>query len=120
MKLKISVSKQDIMNSRFCTGHHRSIATSCAIALALKHIWPNVFIGATAIFPRVLDDYKTCMSLPLNAKNFIYRFDNCSHEKRARMKPFEFEIEIADELINEINIDNERQYFNSQSKTSAS
>ena len=116
VQFKIKVTKEILESSRECGSHNdiERIGEKCAIALALKDIFPEVFVTGNYIYPlgiqesNQVDDVKIAM--PKVAQDFIRVFDSlCSRHKRRLLLPeFEFEISIPDEIISQINIDEVR------------
>ncbi len=88
-----------------------TIGNTCAIALALKDIFPEVFISDYNIYPFGRDENnKTdnlAMPLPKIARDFVRVFDSLSgvHNLRLLLPEFEFTIDVPDAVISEINID---------------
>jgi hypothetical protein len=115
---KIKVTKEILELSKECGTHNDidSIGENCAIALALKDIFPGVFVTSHYIYPfgidenNKLDDLKIAM--PKVAHDFVKVFDSlCAiHNCRLLLPEFEFEIPIPDVIISKINIDEVRSF----------
>ena len=109
---KIKVTKEILELSKRCGSEELEIiGENCAIALALKDIFPDLNVTGEFIYPFGID-YKERWSklkiaLPKIAQDFIKVFDSLSAipNQRLRLPEFEFEIAIPDEIISEINID---------------
>jgi hypothetical protein len=106
-KLKIKVTKDILEKSKFCTSLH---GYNCAIALAIRDIFPKAWVEHEDILPyndKLFDDklFDKRIPLPFSAQMFIKRFDMLPPEQRSQMKEFEFEINVPNWAINEINID---------------
>lgn len=111
-KLRITVTKEILERSRFCGFASGQLPTShCAIALAIRDIWPNacieeegIFVDATnkeGRFWRGIFDIK----LPYEATTFIQEFDSATIIQRPLLPEISFEITIPEEIIDQINID---------------
>lgn len=108
----IKVTKEILAHSKECGIHNReNIGENCAIAHAVKYIFPDVSVTGSHIYPFGMskidptDDLK--IELPKIAQDFIKVFDSLAaiHKVRLRLPEFEFEIYIPDEVIAQINID---------------
>jgi len=109
---KIKVTKEIIALSKNCGSEELEIiGENCAIALALKDIFPEVNVTGAYIYPFGIDhDNKwgeLKIALPKIAQDFIGVFDSLFEipNQRLRLPEFEFEISIPDEIIAQINID---------------
>lgn len=114
VKLRITVTKEILERSKNCgvTGGNliKEMPTNCAIALAIRDIFPNAFVEIKGIFldaKSYLNFYvcKADIELPQTAKDFIDVFDWADPEDRIALKPISFEIEIPDSVIDQINIE---------------
>jgi hypothetical protein len=113
---KIKVTKEILELSKECGAHNdfNTIGKNCAIAIALKDIFPGVVVADYYIYPfgidnkNKLDDLRIVM--PKIAQDFVKIFDSLSaiHKLRPLLPEFEFEISIPDEIISQINIDEVR------------
>jgi len=109
---KIQITKELLELSRNC-GHDEIeiIGKNCAIALALKDIFPEVFVSGYYIHPFGNDDENKIahfeIPLPKIAQDFVKLFDSLSAipSVRPMLPEFEFEIFIPDEIIEGIKID---------------
>ena len=116
VRFKIKVTKEILELSKECGAHNdiETIGENCAIALALKDIFPQVVVTDYYIYPfgidnkNKLDDLRIVM--PKIAQDFVRLFDSLSAIPGVRpmLPEFEFEISIPDEIIAEINIDEVR------------
>jgi hypothetical protein len=112
---KIKVTKEILELSRNC-GQNESeiVGKTCAIAVALKDIFPEVFVSAYYIHPFGSngDNRLAAPEIPLPkiAQDFVRLFDSFRAIPcvRLMLPEFEFEIAIPDEIIAEINIDEVR------------
>lgn len=88
-----------------------TVGNNCAIALALKGIFPDVFISDYNIYPLGIDENNKTdtlvMHMPKIARDFVRVFDSLSgvHNLRLLLPEFEFTIDVPDAVISEINID---------------
>lgn len=112
VKVKIQITKEILERSKACGTRNDvdMIGTNCAIALALKDIFPDVFVSAHHIYPFGINDnkyYHLRIALPQIALDFIKVFDALRSIPKVRLHlpEFEFEISISDEIISCINID---------------
>ncbi len=113
VRFKIKITKKILERSKECGTHNdiETIGNNCAIALALKEIFPDVFVTAHHIYPFGLNESKPCsdrrIALPKIALDFINVFDAlCGiHHVRLLLPEFEFEISIPDEIISLIDIE---------------
>ena len=116
VQFKIKVTKEILELSKECGAHNDfdTIGKKCAIAIALKYIFPEVVVTDYYIYPfgidnkNKLDDLRIVM--PKIAQDFVKIFDSLSaiHKLRLLLPEFEFEISIPDEIISQINIDEVR------------
>lgn len=116
VRFKIKVTKEILELSKECGAHNDfdTIGKNCAIAIALKDIFPEVVVTDYYIYPfgidnkNKLDDLRIVM--PKIAQDFVKIFDSLSaiHKLRLLLPEFEFEISIPDEIISQINIDEVR------------
>ena len=116
VQFKIKVTKEILELSKECGAHNDfdTIGKNCAIAIALKDIFPGVVVTDYYIYPfgidnkNKLDDLRVVM--PKIAQDFVKVFDSLSaiHKLRLLLPEFEFEISIPDEIISQINIDEVR------------
>lgn len=116
-KLQIRVTKAILAKSAYC-GHVKKggmymasdddsvcPATNCAIALAIRDILPSAQIGQTAIYPFGVNPHDSSKGpfsvilLPGEATDFIREFDDKLPEERKKMDPFEFSIDIPDNVL---------------------
>lgn len=105
-KLKITVTKEVLEKSKYCGTEAGGTPTeNCAIAVAIRDLFPGAAVGRSAIFFYPVQNSQPITQLPEIAQEFIHRFDNLTPDKRIKMDPVSFEIEIPDVVINSINID---------------
>ncbi len=115
MKIKIKVTKDILERSKMCgkTPETRNkVHTSCAIALAIRDIFPQASVS-TNIKPFFYNEDLSCdfrnrdsvIRLPEEAVEFIDDFDESTPEQRVQMNPIEFEVEIPDCVVDQISIE---------------
>jgi len=109
MKIKITVTKDVLRRSMWC-GTIRAIGATgenCAIALAIRDIFPDAHVGYHAIRPNGLSDNFGIMHISDDTTFFIQTFDSLlsKPEKRILLPEYSFEIDLPDELVAFINID---------------
>jgi len=113
---KIKVTKEILELSNECGIHDdiETIGKNCAIAFALKDLYPEVVVTGHYIYPFGVDGNnkldKLKIVMPKVAQDFVRVFDSLStiHKLRVLLPEFEFEISIPDEIISLINIDEVR------------
>lgn len=122
MKLQINLTQEVLEQSKNCKNEP---GENCAIANAIRDIFPEAMIGEEKIFFKkfaskpfdfFLNSKNESIQLPLIASEFIKTFDNLNAAQRVDMKPISFEITIPDSIIDDINI-SEIQDILSHSKT---
>lgn len=116
VELKIKVTKEIINKTRFCglKGEESvdNYSSNCAIALAVRDIFPIAYVGPCFITVCTHDN-SFMIDLPVEATEFIHEFDDATGAKslveciqwRQSLDPIEFSIQVPDELIEKINID---------------
>ena len=111
-QLKITITKDIIRHCKNCGRQNEEdeIGKNCAIALAIKDIFPNVYITNYYILPfgiRHENDNTLKIQLPVIAQQFIKLFDGfyLTPNLRLLLPEFEFDIDIPDAVIEQINID---------------
>jgi hypothetical protein len=115
VSFKIKVTKEILELSKRCGEEEiEIIGENCAIALAVKGIFPDVVVTGNYIHPFGIDDCdrwdELKIALPKIAQDFVRVFDSLSAipNQRPGLPEFEFEISIPDEIISQINIDEVR------------
>jgi hypothetical protein len=114
-KLKIKITKQILKDSMLCSNN---TGQNCAIGKAICAIFPNSWVGRREItfykdqylFNKARNEI-TDTPLPIEAIEFISKFDSLVDDKNARLAlpEFEFEITIPENVINQINLDEVRE-----------
>lgn len=104
--MRIHVTKDIINKAKYC-GENKTeiISESCAIALAVRDLFPEVRVTDYSIqFGRNGYIYATSY-LPFEAREFITKFDETTVEQREQMSPISFNIEVPDKVIDKISIE---------------
>ena len=110
VQFNISITKDILKQSKNCSSKAPENGNHCAIAIALKDIFPDVFVSAHCIYPfgNISEAAgRICIPLPVVARQFIKLFDGfyLTPSLRLLLPEFDFTIEIPDEVIDRINID---------------
>lgn len=103
-KLKITVTKEILEKSKNCLPGN-SMPTNCAIALAIRDIFPNASVGTQTISFNTKAGDGVFVYTPPIATRFIGQFDIRSAKERVMLNPISFEIEVPESVIESINID---------------
>lgn len=112
--LQIRVTREILKKAAYC-GHIKEkgkwlhsddesvcVASNCAIALAVRDIFPNALVEPFHIHPFGNEMFGACYSeidLPKKATDFIMAFDDLMPEDRRIMEPLEFEVEVPDDVL---------------------
>jgi hypothetical protein len=103
IKMKIKVTKEILRKSMWCGTPSGSsdVVSNCAIALAVRDIFPNASVG---IYTMSFGLNTDSIELPSVAKKFIECFDQLRLKpyKRLLLQEIEFEIQIPNEVISRI------------------
>lgn len=104
MKLTIKITKEVLQRSMMCRVGHCLVTQNCAIAVAVRDVFPKASVVPNFIN---LNHINEEMELPLEATKFIREFDALADnpEKRLKMTPFDFEIDVPDKVIDSIGIE---------------
>jgi len=124
LQFKINITKAILTHCKFCgcDGEKEKIGNNCAIAIALIDIFPEVYVTDDSIFPfgkKGKEDMNLNLPLPAIARQFIKLFDGfrLTPQLRQLLTEFDFEIDIPDEVIEQINIDEIRRCLESTKKS---
>ncbi len=114
IQFTIVVTKDIIKKCRNCGIELHVAERDCAVALALRDIFPNVYVTNYSIYPFGIDlkkDKEIKIPLPVVAQQFIKLFDGFSHMPQLRLllPEFEFSVEIPDDVIEQIDIEEVRE-----------
>jgi hypothetical protein len=114
VNFNIKVTKLVLEKSKYCSsyGHdHKIVGEHCAIAVALKDLFPDVYVSGNNIHPFGFNgqnsSYNLSIELPQVAKDFIKVFDSLCKMPAVRclLPEFAFDISIPENIIAEIRID---------------
>jgi hypothetical protein len=123
VQFNIRITKEIIEHCKNCGAENnkQEIGRNCAVAFALKDIFPDVYVTNYYIFPFGIDygkgkDIK--ITLPVIAQQFIKLFDGFypTPNLRLLLPEFEFRINIPDEVIDLININEVSELIKSSKK----
>ena len=121
---KIRITKDIISKTKNCgtEGDTYGMQRNCAIAFALRDIFPGVCVTNFFIFPFGGDDKAEPdlkIQLPLIAQQFINLFDGfrVTPNLRLLLPEFEFTIDIPSEVIDAINIDEVKELISDSNKS---
>jgi len=126
MKLKIKITQEILEASKFCMNETYSASVSrigqnCAIGKAIYALFGDkswVFNDKIAIFPNgftfkpnffypktdIVEGEHIDIKLSFDITFFIEKFDKLSPKERVKIKPFEFEIDVPNEVVDLIGI----------------
>jgi len=119
VEFKIRITKEIIEHCKYCgaENNEHELSRNCAVAVALKDIFPDVYVTNYYIFPFGIDTEEReniKIIMPVITQQFIKLFDGFSLMPNLRLllPEFEFEISIPDEAINRINISEIKDFIN--------
>ena len=103
MKILIKVTKEILERSAMCGVRDWGRSTTCAVAVAVRDLFPAARIGYPSIsFDDGLSYYDKIMTPEM--ASFIGRFDDSTPEERRAMSPISFEIDVPSEVIEKIGL----------------
>lgn len=104
-QLKIKVTKEILERSKYC-GEYKS-AINCAIALSVRTIWPDAHVYLDEMYATkdAVGNAMASIALPVEAREFIEKFDRTIPHDRPNLPELEFTIDIPDAVIEQINIE---------------
>jgi hypothetical protein len=121
LQFRIKITRDIIEQCKNCgaTNDQFEIGRNCAVALALRDIFPEVYVTDYYIFPFGINHEKrkdVKILLPVIAQQFIKLFDGfyLMPDLRLLLPEFEFAIDITHEVIDEINIDEVKELIKSK------
>lgn len=109
MKLQINITKEVLRRSHMCDGETDMIAENCAIAIAVRDLFPNAHVRLSLIRFRERKHHGNIATLPNIAQEFILNFDTSTPQERLLMQPISFEIDVPDKVIDSIGIEQVKQ-----------
>ena len=125
VQFNIRITKDILEHCKNCGAENdtREIGRNCAVAFALKDIFPDVYVTNYYIFPLGIDTKKTediKIAVPLVAQQFIKLFDGfyMMPNLRVLLPEFEFTINVPEEVIDQINIDELKELIDDHKKNS--
>lgn len=113
-KLTIKVTRDILERSSNCATdgeNGEGYGSNCAIALAVREIFPTAWVYPESIKPFNSelniyeddeDEIKELISLPEEARRFIVQFDAFTPKLRTIMRELEFEVEVPDRVIEKL------------------
>lgn len=108
MKLKIKVTKEILYRSRMCgkqkNDAYQDVATNCAIALAVRDIFPNAAVDQQQLRFYGNGDRINQIKLSDAVWAFVDKFDESSPSQRLRMQKISFEIDVPEVVIESIGL----------------
>jgi hypothetical protein len=116
----IRITKKIIDCAKFCgQREHQNIGENCAIAVALKDLFPAAFVSGNYIYPFGIEQAGMTIELPRIALDFIKVFDSLIAIPKVRLllPEFDFVIGIPDNVLEQINIDEIKKMGITKKKT---
>jgi hypothetical protein len=110
MILTITVTKEILEASKMCGRFDKQqvggIGENCAVALAVRDIFPNAYVATEVICPLGISvgAHQAEIKLPREVSDFIRVFDFANPEKRIQLPELSFDINIPDSIIEQIDI----------------
>jgi len=103
MKLKIKVTKETLRKSMMCGVKDDNVGENCAIALAVREIFPKAIVGHRIYLE---GDIRFIAYLPIEAKNFIRLFDSYfkTPQQRLGLPELKFEIKVPEAYLETVDI----------------
>ena len=108
-KLRIHVTKDVLKRSMLCgDGNYLTapVNENCAIALAVRAIFPKAKVGHRVILPDGIDTLENSIGLPYVAEKFIKAFDalRFTPHERVMMPELSFEVLVPPSIIDAIGL----------------
>lgn len=106
-KIKINVTKEILIASQMCGIDMGAVGSNCAVALAVREIFPKAWVEDEQILPFFGNDngitnYDYAIALPKKVTLFIKTFDAATPEERTELNPFSFEVELSEIVIDKL------------------
>jgi hypothetical protein len=118
VQFTIRITKEIIEQCKSCgtENNKQDIGSNCAVAFALKDIFPDVYVTDYYIFPfgmNTENGKNMKITMPVIAQQFIKLFDGFSLMPNLRplLPEFEFTIDIPAEVIDQVNIDEVMEFL---------
>lgn len=120
-QFKITITKEIIRQAKNCgiDNNIDKIGNNCAIAIALMAIFPDVYVTDYNIHPfGIYFEKELKIPMPLIAQQFVKLFDGfrLTPKLRLLLPSFEFTIDVPDEVIEQINIDEVKEWIEGNKK----
>jgi len=107
-QLTITVTKEILERSKNCGfGEMENVSTNCAVALAVRDIFPKAIVTACAFYPylHLPHQQENCIILDRKTIDYIRKFDSTPVIFRPGLPEYSFTLNIPDSIIDQINID---------------
>lgn len=106
-KIKINVTQEILEASKMCGIEPGCVGSNCAVALAVREIFPKAWVEDIQILPffaegKGINNVDYAIALPEKAKLFIKTFDTTTPEERIELNPFSFEVELPEIVIDKL------------------
>ena len=116
IKLKVKVTKEILKKSMTCGCFSPKVAANCAVALAIREIFPEATVGYTGFRP--FHKNKWGVFSGHDGERFIIQFDSLRRtpEKRLELPETVVTLDITDEIIDHLStmIPNYEEVVNAQ------
>ena len=104
MIIKIHVTEKILRESMYCPVGKIKTLSNCAIAIAVREIFPKAKVHHNSIEPFGEED-KDVIWLPIEAVDFISDFDYAKPIERIVMERLAFDVDVPDSIIQRIGIE---------------
>jgi hypothetical protein len=102
MNLLIKITPEVLERAKMCgTDEAKSYLTNCAIAVAIRDVFPNAKTTSFEIQDREIG---LCIKHSKEVLAFIDLFDNTEPDDRPFLTPLSFTVELPDEVVERIDI----------------
>jgi hypothetical protein len=106
-KLLIKITPEVLERAKMCG--IENTGENCAIAIAVRDIFPKAWIGRNLFFPFCdksggKSNTELDVDLPYEATRFITHFDSLTPLERVALPPFSFTVTLPDEVVERIDI----------------
>lgn len=116
MTIKIHITKEILEKSMYCgVDIDKPISKNCAVSLAIRDMFPDAAVNYNRIFFNAKDaklyfskaalQEDSSVILSFDTLRWIKTFDWTPVDKRLKLPPFSFEIDIHDSVIDKIGIE---------------
>lgn len=108
MKIEVTITKEILEQSAYCNdeGDYGSVGNNCAVALAVRKIFPQAWISDKKFYPFDVTPFKEHFEWH-DGETFIEKFDALVNnpEKRMQLPETVVTLEISDKTIDILNKD---------------